>query len=73
MRVVIELKKDTTAQKVLHQLYRQTALQSNFGVIMLALVDNKPVQLSLRGVLEEFLKFREDTLTRQYSHELEAG
>ena len=71
MRVVIELKKDTTAQKVLHQLYRQTALQSNFGVIMLALVDNKPVQLSLRGVLEEFLKFREDTLTRQYSHELE--
>ena len=71
MRVVIELKKDATAQKVLHQLYRQTALQSNFGVIMLALVDNKPVQLSLRGVLEEFLKFREDTLTRQYSHELE--
>ena len=71
MRVVIELKKDTTAQKVLHQLYRQTALQSNFGVIMLALVDNKPVQLSLRGVLEEFLKFREDTLRRQYSHELE--
>ena len=71
MRVVIELKKDTTTQKVLHQLYRQTALQSNFGVIMLALVDNKPIQLSLRGVLEEFLKFREDTLTRQYSHELE--
>ena len=71
MRVVIELKKDATAQKVLHQLYRQTALQSNFGVIMLALVDNKPVQLPLRGVLEEFLKFREDTLTRQYSHELE--
>ena len=71
MRVVIELRKDTTAQKVLHQLYRQTALQSNFGTIMLALVDNKPVQLSLRGVLEEFLKFREDTLRRQYGHELE--
>lgn len=71
MRVVIELKKDTTPQKVLHQLYRQTALQSNFGTIMLALVDNKPVQLPLRGVLEEFLKFREHTLRRQYSHELE--
>ena len=71
MRVVIELKKDATAQKVLHQLYRQTALQSNFGAIVLALVDNKPVQLTLRGVLEEFLKFREDTLRRQYSHELE--
>ena len=71
MRVVIELKKDATAKKVLHQLYRQTALQSNFGTIMLALVDNKPVQLPLRGVLEEFLKFREQTLRRQYSHELE--
>lgn len=71
MRVVIELKKDATAQQVLHQLYRQTALQSNFGTIMLALVDNKPVQLPLRNVLEEFLKFREITLRRQYSHELE--
>ncbi|MGL5796356.1 MAG: DNA gyrase/topoisomerase IV subunit A, partial [Waterburya sp.] len=71
MRVVIELKKDTTTPKVLHQLYRQTALQSNFGTIMLALVDNKPIQLSLRGMLEEFLKFREHTLRRQYSHELE--
>ena len=71
MRVVIELKKDTTPQKVLHQLYRQTALQSNFGTIMLALVDNKPVQLPLRNVLEEFLKFRETTLRRQYGHELE--
>jgi DNA gyrase subunit A len=71
MRVVIELKKDTTPQKVLHQLYRQTALQSNFGTIMLALVDNKPVQLPLRHVLEEFLKFREHTLRKQYSHELE--
>ena len=71
MRVVIELKKDTTAPKVLHQLYRQTALQSNFGTIMLALVDNKPIQLPLRSVLEEFLKFRENTLRRQYSHELE--
>jgi DNA gyrase subunit A len=71
MRVVIELKKDITAKKVLHQLYRQTALQSNFGTIMLALVDNKPIQLPLRGILEEFLKFREDTLRRQYSHELE--
>ncbi len=71
MRVVIELKKDATAQKVLHQLYRQTALQSNFGTIMLALVDNKPVQLPLRNILEEFLKFREITLRRQYSNDLE--
>ncbi len=71
MRVVIELKKDITAQKVIHQLYSHTALQSNFGSIMLALVDNKPIQLPLRNILEEFLKFREATLRRQYSHELE--
>ncbi len=70
MRVVIELKKDADPQSVLEKLYKQTALQSNFGVILLALVDNKPCQLSLRQLLEEFLKFREETLTRQYSHDL---
>ena len=71
MRVVIELKKDIQPQAVLRQLYRQTALQSNFGAIMLALVNNKPCQLPLRKLLEEFLQFREATLTRQYSYELE--
>jgi DNA gyrase subunit A len=71
MRVVIELKRDTNPQEVLNNLYRQTALQSNFGAIMLALVDNKPCQLSLRELLREFLRFRERTLTRQYGNELE--
>ncbi len=71
MRVVIELKKDVQPQKILQKLYRQTALQSNFGAILLALVDNKPVQLPLRQLLTEFLNFRETTLRRQYSHELE--
>ncbi len=71
MRVVIELKRDTKPKAVLAQLYKQTALQTNFGAIVLALVDNKPCQLSLRQLLEEFLKFREQTLTRQYAHELE--
>lgn len=71
IRVVIELKRDTNPQPVLKQLYRQTALQSNFGAILLALVDNKPCQLPLRDLLTEFLKFREQTLRRQYSHDLE--
>ena len=71
MRVVIELKKDIQPQAVLRQLYRQTALQSNFGAIMLALVNNKPCQLPLRELLAKFLQFREATLTRQYSYELE--
>jgi DNA gyrase subunit A len=73
IRVVIELKRDTDGEKVLEQLYKHTALQTNFGVIMLALVNNKPCQLSLKELLQEFLKFRETTLTRQYSFELEGS
>lgn len=69
MRVVIELKRDANPPEILRQLYRQTALQSNFGTILLTLVNNKPCQLSLRNVLLEFLKFREATLTRRYTHE----
>ncbi|MDJ0746932.1 MAG: DNA topoisomerase 4 subunit A [Xenococcaceae cyanobacterium MO_167.B27] len=71
MRVVIEIKRDSNAQEVLQKLYRQTALESNFGAIMLALVENKPIQLSLRQFLEYFLEFREQTLRKQYGNELE--
>jgi len=71
MRVVVELKRDVQAKDVLTQLYKQTALQSNFGVIMLALVNGQPRQLTLRQLLEEFLRFREETLTRQYTYELD--
>ncbi|HEY9851307.1 MAG TPA: DNA topoisomerase (ATP-hydrolyzing) [Leptolyngbyaceae cyanobacterium] len=71
IRVVVELKRDANPQEVLDQLYKQTALCSNFGAIMLALVDGQPRQLTLRQLLQEFLSFREQTLTRQYTHELE--
>ena len=71
MRVVVELKRDTNTKEVLKQLHRQTALSSNFGAIMLALVDGQPRQLTLRQLLEEFLRFREETLTRQYTYQLE--
>ena len=71
IRVVIELKRDGNPQQILNQLYKQTALQSNFGIIMLGLVNNKPCQLSLKELLQEFLQFREITLTRQYNYELE--
>ena len=70
MRVVIELKRDTNPQEVLQNLYYQTALQSNFGAILLALVDGQPRQLTLRQLLQEFLSFREQTLNRRYSYEL---
>jgi DNA gyrase subunit A len=71
MRVVIEIKRDSEPENVLQQLYRQTALQSNFGAILLAIVDGQPRQLTLRQLLEEFLRFREITLTRQYANEVE--
>jgi DNA gyrase subunit A len=71
MRVVIELKRDTNPQELLQHLYHQTALQTTFGAILLAIVDGQPRQLSLRQLLEEFLKFREHTLNRRYSYELE--
>jgi DNA gyrase subunit A len=71
MRVVIELKRDTPAQRVLQDLYRTTPLQSNFGVIMLALDNGQPRQMPLREVMQAFLDFRETTLTRHYQHQLD--
>lgn len=71
MRVVIELKRDAHPQDILQNLYHQTALQTTFGAIILALVDGQPRQLSLRQVLQEFLKFREETLNRRYRYELD--
>jgi DNA gyrase subunit A len=68
IRVVIELKRDISPQKILNLLYRQTALQSNFGVIMLALDESQPRQMSLKEMLQRFLDFREETLTRRYRH-----
>ncbi|NHC33353.1 DNA gyrase subunit A [Scytonema millei] len=70
MRVVIELKRDADPQVVLRQLYHHTSLQTNFGAIFLALVDGQPRQLSLRQLLQEFLSFREQTLIRRYTHDL---
>ncbi|MCL1469604.1 DNA gyrase/topoisomerase IV subunit A [Argonema antarcticum] len=69
MRVVVEIKRDANYQEVLDDLYKQTALCSNFGANMLALVDGQPRQLTLRQLLQEFLRFREETLTRQYNYE----
>ncbi len=71
IRVVIELRRDVNPQKILNALYRQTALQSNFGTILLALSAGQPRQMTLRQLLQEFLAFREETLTRRYRHELD--
>ena len=71
IRVVIELKREADPSVVLHHLYQHTDLLSKFGAIMLALVDGQPRQLSIRRLLQEFLSFREQTLIRYYTHELE--
>ena len=72
MRIVIELKKDANPQVVLNNLFKQTALQSSFGIIMLALVDNQkqPKILSLRQILDEYLMFQQEVLTRRTEFDL---
>jgi DNA gyrase subunit A len=70
MRVVVELRRDARAEAVLADLQRRTALQSNFGAILLALVNGQPVQLTLRQLLQEFLDYRELTLIRRTRHAL---
>ena len=72
MRIVIELKKDANPQVVLNTLFKQTALQSSFGIIMLALVDNQkqPRILSLRQIIDEYLAHQMDVLTRRTQYDL---
>ena len=72
MRIVIELKKDANPQVVLNTLFKQTALQSSFGIIMLALVDDQkqPRILSLRQILDEYLAHQMDVLTRRTQYDL---
>ena len=72
MRIVIELKKDANPQVVLNTLFKQTALQSSFGIIMLALVDNQkqPRVLSLRQIIDEYLHHQMDVLTRRTQYDL---
>ena len=70
VRVVIELKRDATAEVVLNQLFRFSQMQTYFGCNMLALNGGKPEQLNLRGFLTAFLDFREDVVARRTAYEL---
>ncbi|MEN9224207.1 MAG: DNA topoisomerase (ATP-hydrolyzing) [Thermostichus sp. DRC_bins_24] len=71
IRVVVELKREANPQAVLQQLYKLTPLQSNFGAILLALVNGEPQQLTLKGILQHFLDFREATLNRIFRADLQ--
>ncbi len=68
VRVVIELKRDATAEVVLNQLFRFTPMQTSFGCNMLALNGGRPEQLTLRGFLTAFIDFREDVVARRTAY-----
>ena len=72
MRMVIELKKDANPQVVLNTLFKQTAMQSSFSIIMLALVDDQkqPRILSLRQIIDEYLSFQEEIIVRRTRYDL---
>ncbi len=72
MRIVVELKKDANPQVVLNRLFAQTQMQTTFGVTMLALVNNQsqPKILSLRHILDEYLAYQEQIITRRTQFDL---
>jgi len=71
MRIVIELKREAQIYTVLNNLYKHTALQQSFGVIMLAIVDGRPVVLSLKQALQLFIEHRRDVILRRTRFDLE--
>ena len=72
MRIVIELKKDANPQVTLNRLFAQTQMQTTFGVILLALVNNQkqPKILTLRQILDEYISFQEEVITRRTQYDL---
>ncbi|MBU1727289.1 MAG: DNA gyrase subunit A [Candidatus Omnitrophica bacterium] len=71
MRIVIELKRDVEAQIILNQLFKHTQLETTFGIIMLALVDNRPRVLNLRQVLDCYIEHRKIVIRRRTQFELD--
>jgi DNA gyrase subunit A len=71
MRIVIELQSGVNAQVVLNQLYKHTSLRTSFGVIMLALVNNQPRVLNLKGLLHYFVEHRKDVIVRRARFDLD--
>ncbi|MFT4974149.1 MAG: DNA gyrase subunit A [Myxococcota bacterium] len=70
MRIVIELKRDVVREVVLNRLYKHTALQNTFGIILLAIVNNRPVVLTLREMLSHYLSHRRDITMRRCRYDL---
>jgi DNA gyrase subunit A len=70
VRIVMDLKRDATPEVVLNQLWRHTPAQSNFPANMLAIRGGRPETLTLRDIIEAFVKFREEVITRRSKYEL---
>jgi DNA gyrase subunit A len=70
MRIVLELRKDEVAEVILNQLYKLTQMQVSFGIILLSLVDNRPVVLNIKALFEHFVEHRKVVVTRRSRHEL---
>ena len=70
IRVVIELKKDEIAEVILNQLYQHTQMQTSFGIILLAIVNNQPQLLTLKTLLNRFIGFRKEIVQRRTAFEL---
>ncbi len=73
MRIVIELKRDANAQVIMNNLFKHTQMQTTFGIIMLALVDGRPMVLNLKQMLEHFVDHRHNVVLRRTKFELEAA
>ena len=71
IRIVVDLKKDVNAQIILNQLYKYTQLQDTFGVIMLALVDNRPQVLKLKEVLNHYIQHQKEVVVRRTQFDLD--
>ncbi len=70
IRIVIELKRDANPQVILNQLYQMTQLQISYGIIQLALVDGVPKILTLKEIIEQYIKFQCEIITRRTQHDL---
>ncbi|HHU16768.1 MAG TPA: DNA gyrase subunit A [Clostridiales bacterium] len=70
MRIVVELKKDANPRITLNRLFKHTQLQDNYSMIMLALVDGKPVTMNLKQMLEVYLKHQKEVITRRITFDL---
>ncbi|MGC8852585.1 MAG: DNA gyrase subunit A, partial [Hydrogenobacter sp.] len=70
IRIVVELKRDADAQKVLEKLYKYTALRKNFPINFVVLIDNEPKQVGIKGLLQEFLRHRLEVILRRSKHYL---